>query len=104
MKTFTAEYDADQDGAVMIMPKPGKSIKVISVYISAEGALDIDKKIRIAFEASNNSVCTFFVGVEPSSFGMGRMKVKGSQSEPLKIFSDLGGGQQYFVAIDYREE
>jgi len=58
--TFTNEYDNDQTAATLITPTSGKLLKVTGVYISSEGASASDKKIRLHFSTSDNTVATLY--------------------------------------------
>jgi len=102
--TFTNEYDADQSNAIVISPTTGKKIKVAGIYISTEGGTSAGNKIRLSFDTSGDTVCTFFPKTTPDSTSIPNIIVRGEVNEALSISSNLGPDKNYFVAIDYREE
>lgn len=102
--SFTAEYDNDQTDANLITPTSGTLLKVTGVYISTEGASNAGEKIRLEFSTTGNTVCTFFPKTTPDTFDLDNVMVKGARNESLQITSDLGTGQNYFIAINYKEE
>ena len=102
--TFTAEIDANQTDVALITPTSGKLIKVTGIYISTEGATSAGQKIRLKFNTSDNTICTFFSTTTPASLPMPDIVVRGARNEVLSITSDLGADKNYFIVVNYKEE
>jgi hypothetical protein len=100
-QTHTAEYDADQSGALIVTPSKGRKLKVTGVSISTEGASDGERKIRLSI--GKRLICSYFPSTVPDSYEIRDLSIKGKTDEPILLVSTLGGGQRYFLAINYSE-
>jgi len=102
--TYTNEFDMDQAGGTLITPTTGNMLKVRGVYINTEATTGY---LRIWFGDDENdqvnTVLTTFAASGPVS-GYVPVRIDGDTNAPLKITSTLGAGQNYFIAVNYREE
>lgn len=101
-KTFSAEYEADQTGLTIITPTSGKTLKIVGVYVSNEST---DGKVRIYFNDDENdaiqTVCTIF-GADSNNYIP--CLVRGDRDAVLKVDSTLGGTDNFFILVNYKEE
>lgn len=101
-KSFTTDMDTDQIGLDVITPATGKRVSVKGVLISTEAT---SGRVRIYFgdDADNdeNTVATIYVNNNP---GYVPTVLGGAVNAPLKVSSDLGGGNNYFLLVNYKEE
>ena len=102
-KSYTNEFDADQTGITIITPTSGKYLKVVGAYINSEATAGY---VRIYFSDDENdqvnTVLKTFATTSPTS-GYIPVTINGDQNAVLKIDSTLGGGQNYFVLVNYSE-
>lgn len=102
-KTLTVEFDQDQTAAVVLTPTSGKSIAVKGVYVGTEST---DGSVRLFFtddeDDAENTVFKAYGGDENP--GYVPMIITGDKDATLKITSDFGAGDNYFVLVNYDED
>jgi hypothetical protein len=101
--TFTNEYDKNQTAKTIITPTTGKRIKVTGVSLSTEGASTAGQKVRIYFATSADTVATIYCTNAVQNTKVDPIVVTGGVNEPVKITSNLGDDQNYYIAVNYKE-
>jgi hypothetical protein len=104
--TFTNAYSGNQTATTVITPTTGKSLKITGVYISTAGATTSNNSIRLFFQTSANTVVIFYPSAVSgdASAVFTPILVSGAVNEPLKITSNLGLDENYFISVNYKEE
>lgn len=97
--SFTSEFDTNQSAATIITPTAGKRLSVKGIYINAEA---VSGDIRIYFPTSANTIMKSFAANTPCT-GYVPLFVEGQRNEVIKMTSNLGADQNYFVLINYKE-
>jgi hypothetical protein len=101
--TFTAEFDNDASESI-ITPTSGKSIKVVGVKFSTEGTGTAGESIRLSFDTTGDTIFEWYPSTDPDSFDTGDILIRGAQNEVITLNSDLEAENNFFIAVNYREE
>ena len=101
-KTFSAEYEGDQTGLTLITPTSGKTLKIVGVYVSNEST---DGKVRVYFsDDEDDSTQTVHTVYGADSNNYIPCVIRGDVNAVLKVDSTLGGADNFFILVNYKEE
>ena len=96
--SFTNEYDTNNTNTTILTPSSGKSLKISGYMINTEGTSGI---VKLHFLASANTVGKMFA-VNGNS-GYVPIVVQGQRNETLRLTSDLGADQNFYILVNYKE-
>lgn len=103
-KTLTVEYDNDQTGATIFTPTSGRVAKIVGIYVGTEQASSGSVRIFFSDDENDQENTVYKVYAADENPGYIPLVIRGDRNAVLKVTSDLGVGQNYFILVNYKEE